>query len=68
MSDKHRLTEVVVSTNSTKPLTGTVQLGAAKAEMEFEITENLAHRICIELERFLNEGVCCSPMPSAPGA
>jgi hypothetical protein len=53
MNDKHRLTEVVVSTNSTEPRTGTVQLRAAKAEMEFEITEDLAHRICIELERFL---------------
>jgi hypothetical protein len=53
MSDAHKTTEVTILTKSTEPLTGTVQLNTADAEMKFEITEDLAHRICTDLERFL---------------
>ncbi len=53
MSDVHRITEVFVLTKSTEPLTGVVQVNTADAEIKFVITEDLAHQICTELERFL---------------
>jgi hypothetical protein len=53
MSDAQRITEVSISTKSTKPLTGIVQVNTADAEVKFEITEDLAHKICTDIERFL---------------
>ena len=53
MSDVHKITEVSVSTKSTEALTGIVQVNTADAEMKFEITEDLAHKICTDIERFL---------------
>jgi hypothetical protein len=53
MIDAQVITEVLVATKSTEPLTGIVQVNTAEAEIKFEITEDLAHRICTELERFL---------------
>jgi hypothetical protein len=51
MNDVHKITEVIVLTRSTEPLTGIVQVNTADAEMKFEITEDQAHKICTE--RFL---------------
>ncbi|QWG18856.1 hypothetical protein KMZ68_02920 [Bradyrhizobium sediminis] len=53
MSDPHKITEIFVLTKSTQPLCGIVQVNTADEEIRFEITEDLAHRICTELERFL---------------
>lgn len=53
MSDARRITEVFVLTKSTEPLTGIVRVNTSDAEIKFEITEDLAHQICTELERFL---------------
>jgi hypothetical protein len=53
MNDAHRITEVSISTKSTEPLTGIVQVNTADAEVKFEITEDLAHKICTDIERFL---------------
>ena len=53
MSDVHKITEISIFTKSTEPLTGIVQVNTAEAEMKFEITEDLAHAICTDLERFL---------------
>jgi hypothetical protein len=53
MSDVHKITEITILTESTQPLTGIVRVSTANAEMEFEITEDLAHKICTDLERFL---------------
>jgi hypothetical protein len=53
MSDVPKITEVLIVTKSTEPLTGIVQINTADAEMKFEITEDLAHQICTDLERFL---------------
>jgi hypothetical protein len=53
MRDVRKITEVFILTKSTEPLTGIVQVNTADAEMKFEITEELAHRICTDLERFL---------------
>ncbi len=55
MTDPQKATEVSVLTRSTEPLTGIVQVNTAEAEIEFEITEDIAHKICIDLERFLTD-------------
>jgi hypothetical protein len=53
MSDVHKIIEVTILTKSTEPLSGIVQVKTADAEIKFEITEDLAHQICADLERFL---------------
>jgi hypothetical protein len=53
MGDAHKITEVSVFTKSTEPLTGVVLVSTVNAEIKFEITEDLAHKICTDLERFL---------------
>lgn len=53
MSDPHKITEIFVLTKSTEPLSGIVQVNTVNEEIRFEITEDLAHQICTELERFL---------------
>jgi hypothetical protein len=53
MSDVHKITEISIRTKSAEPRIGIVQLTAAQAEIKFEITEDLAHKICTDLERFL---------------
>jgi hypothetical protein len=55
MSDIHKITEVIVSTRTTEPLTGIIQVTTAEAEIKFEITEDLAHKICPDLDRFLTQ-------------
>jgi len=53
MTDLQRVTEITVSAKSTEPLTGIVRMSTGDAEIRFEITEELAHKICTDLERFL---------------
>jgi len=53
MSDARRIIDITVSTISKEPLTGVVQVNTPEAEIKLEITEDLAHRICTDLERFL---------------
>jgi hypothetical protein len=53
MSDLRKITEISISAKSTEPLTGIVQVKTADAEVKFEITADLAHQICTDLERFL---------------
>lgn len=53
MDDARKITEVAVFTKSTEPLVAVLQVNTADAKIELEITEDLAHRICTELERFL---------------
>jgi hypothetical protein len=53
MRDLSRITEVTVSTKSTEPLTGIVELSTTDQQIKLEITEEMAHRICTDLERFL---------------
>jgi hypothetical protein len=53
MSDARRIIEITVSTISKEPLTGVVQVNTPEAEIKLEITEDLAHRFCTDLERFL---------------
>ena len=53
MSDAHKITEVIILTKSTEPLADIVQVNTADAEIKFEITGDLAHKVCTDLERFL---------------
>jgi hypothetical protein len=53
MSDVHKITDIAVTTKSTEPLIGILQVDAGNTVMKFEITEELAHMICTNLERFL---------------
>jgi hypothetical protein len=53
MNDVHKITEITVLTRSTEPLTGIVRIDTGDTEIKFEITEDLAHKICTDLERFL---------------
>ena len=53
MTELSRITEITVSTKSTEPLTGVVELSTTEEELEFEITAEIAHKICTDLERFL---------------
>ncbi|MGZ5873699.1 MAG: hypothetical protein ACXWKP_16470 [Bradyrhizobium sp.] len=53
MSDVQKINEVTILTKSTEPLTGIVQVNTAETEIKFEITEDQAHKMCSDLERFL---------------
>jgi hypothetical protein len=53
MSDAHKVTEISILTKSTEPLVGIVHVNTTDTEVRFEIAEDLAHRICTDLERFL---------------
>ena len=53
MRDVHKITEVTILAKSTEPRTGIVRVNTADAEIKFEITADLAHQICTDLERFL---------------
>lgn len=53
MTDVSRITEIKLSTKSTEPLTGIVQLSTTEEEIKLEINAEMAHKICTDLERFL---------------
>jgi hypothetical protein len=53
MSDVHKITDIIVTTKSTEPLIGIIQVDADNTILKLEITEELAHKICSDLERFL---------------
>ena len=53
MTELSRITDITVSTKSTEPLTGVVALCTTDEEIRFEITAEMAHQICTDLERFL---------------
>jgi hypothetical protein len=55
MSDAHKITQVSVSVKSAEPLIGVVLVSTVNTEIKFEITEDLAHKICTDLERFLTQ-------------
>jgi hypothetical protein len=61
MSDIPRITEISILTKSTEPLAGIVQINTVDAELKFEITADMAHKICTDLERFLTREDSNSP-------
>jgi hypothetical protein len=53
MSDTQKITGVSIEAKSAEPLVAIVRVNTHAAEMKFEITQDLAHKICTDLERFL---------------
>jgi hypothetical protein len=53
MTGARKITEGTILTKSTEPLTDIVQVNAVDAEIRSKIAEELAHRICADLARFV---------------
>ncbi|WFU29664.1 hypothetical protein QA635_23985 [Bradyrhizobium brasilense] len=50
-----RATNITVSTASAAPLRGTIEIDCAGTVATFAIDEEMAHRLCADLERFLTQ-------------
>jgi len=55
MRDVHKIIDVSVTTTSTGPLCAIVEVEAVGSTMKFELTEEIALRMCTDLERFLTQ-------------
>jgi len=55
MDEARKITDVSVSTTSTNPLRAIVEIESADSTITFELTEDIAHRICTGLDRFLTQ-------------
>ena len=55
MNGARKITGVSISTTSTSPLRAIVEIETADSTITFELSEDLAHRICTDLERFLTQ-------------
>lgn len=55
MRDAQTITEVAVSTTSTEPFRGTVEIVTASSTIKFELNEDLAHQLSTQLDRFLTQ-------------
>lgn len=55
MRDVHKIIDVSVTTRSTRPLCAIVEVEAVGSTMKFELTEEIALRMCTDLERFLTQ-------------
>ena len=55
MRDVHKIIDVSVTTTSTRPLCAIVEVETVGSTMKFELTEEIALRICTDLERFLTQ-------------
>jgi hypothetical protein len=50
-----RITTLSVSTIATEPLRGLVEIRTVHSTTKFELSEDLAHAVCVELEHFLTQ-------------
>ncbi len=55
MRDIHRIIDVSVTTTSTRPLCAIVEVEAVGSTTKFELTKEIALRMCADLERFLTQ-------------
>jgi hypothetical protein len=55
MRDLHKIVEVTIATRSTDPLRGIVEIGTVGSTTKYELSEDMAHRICTTLEHFLTQ-------------
>jgi len=55
MPDVHKIIDVSVTTTSTRPLCAIVEVEAVGSTMKFELTEEIALRMCTDLEHFLTQ-------------
>lgn len=51
----HKITTFSVTTDGTEPLRGIVEIDTIDAALQFELDEDIAHRLCSDLERFLTQ-------------
>ena len=50
-----KATSISVSPRSAVPMRGIIEIDCAGSIATFEITEDLAHQLCTDLERFLTQ-------------
>ena len=55
MRDTNKIIDVSVTTTTTRPLCGIVEIETTGSTMKFELTEEIALSICTDLERFLTQ-------------
>lgn len=55
MSDVHKIARFSISTDSTNPPRGVLEIDTTNSTMKFELDEELAHSLCTDLERFLTQ-------------
>jgi hypothetical protein len=72
MSDPRKIVGLSISTVSTEPLRGIVEIDSFDSTVTFELSEDTALRICTYLERFLTQrstrdhGTQCDRSASSP--
>jgi len=72
MNDPRRIVDLSISTVSTEPLRGIVEIDSFDSTMTFELSEDTALKICTDLERFLTQrstrghGTPCDRSASGP--
>jgi hypothetical protein len=66
MADLYKITDCSISTTMTNPLRGIVEIITPDLTIKFELTEVMAHSMCVVLERFLTQAG--QPKPSKVGA
>lgn len=55
MADAQKIVEVSIRTRSTEPLRGSMEIGTQSSTITFELDDELACRLCTDLERFLTQ-------------
>jgi hypothetical protein len=55
MNNERKITDVTISTISTEPLRGIVEICTVNSTTKFELNEDMAHSICTDLEHFLTQ-------------
>lgn len=55
MTDVHKIARFSISTHSTSPPRGIVEIDTANSTIRFELNEDTAHSLCTDLERFLTQ-------------
>jgi hypothetical protein len=55
VADIHKITDFSISTTMTNPLRGIVEIETPETVIKFELSEGIAHSVCVLLERFLTQ-------------
>ena len=55
MTDVHKIAKLSISTHSTDPPRGIVEIDTANSTIRLELNEDVAHGLCTGLERFLTQ-------------
>lgn len=55
MTDIHKIARLSISTHSTNPPRGIVEIETSNSTIRFELNEDMAHSLCTDLEHFLTQ-------------